>query len=73
VGIAAAGGWTSVLDVVRAQDPLLLEPMGTFGFTPAGDRERAGFLAVGVAFLGAPQLLTRFMAARDTRRSHTGA
>jgi sodium/proline symporter len=65
-GIAAAGGWTAMLDSVRAQDASLLEPLGGLGFTPAGFASVAGFLAIGVAFLGAPQLLTRFMAARDT-------
>jgi sodium/proline symporter len=73
VGIAAAGGWTAMLDSVRAQDPLLLEPMGTLGLTPAGIASAAGFIAIGVAFLGAPQLLTRFMAARDTRQITHGS
>lgn len=33
----------------------------------------AGFVAIGVAFLGSPQLLTRFMAARDTREITRGS
>jgi sodium/proline symporter len=72
-GIAAAGGWTAMLDSVRAQDASLLEPLGGLGFTPAGLASVAGFVAIGVAFLGSPQLLTRFMAARDTREITRGS
>jgi sodium/proline symporter len=73
VGIAAAGGWLTMLDSVRVQDPSLLEPLGGLGFTPAGFASVAGFLAIGVAFLGSPQLLTRFMAARDTHQITHGS
>jgi sodium/proline symporter len=73
VGLASAGGWTATIESVRAQDPALLEPMGTFGFTAAGFASVAGFLAIGAAFLGAPQLLTRFMSARDTRQLTDGS
>jgi sodium/proline symporter len=65
VGIAAAGGWTELMAGLGAQDPALLRPMGSLGLTVPGIVSAAGFLAVGVAFLGSPQLLTRFIAARD--------
>jgi len=64
VGFAAAGGWTAVMDGLRATDPALLEPMGGLGLGPAGIASVLGFLGVGIAFLGVPQLLTRFIAAR---------
>ena len=67
VGIAAAGGWGEMLSTLRAQDPALLDPMGSFGFGAAGIASAAGSVAIGLAFLGSPQLLTRFMAARDQR------
>jgi D-aminopeptidase len=73
VGIAAAGGWTAMLDSVRGQDASLLEPLGGLGFTPAGIASVAGFLAIGIAFLGSPQLLTRFISARDTRQITNGS
>ncbi|HUH13299.1 MAG TPA: sodium/solute symporter [Longimicrobiales bacterium] len=73
VGIAAAGGWTEMLTTVRAEDPTLLEPLGGLGFTPVGIASVAGFIAIGVAFLGSPQLLTRFISARDTRQITNGS
>lgn len=68
VGITAAGGWGEMVASLRAQDPALLQPMGTFGLTLAGVISAAGSVAIGLAFLGSPQLLTRFMAARDQKQ-----
>ena len=68
VGIAAAGGWSRMMEVLAAADPALLRPMGQFGLGPAGIASAAGFVAIGLAFLGSPQLLTRFMAARDQKQ-----
>lgn len=64
VGFAAAGGWTPVISSLRAENPALLAPMGEFGLSVAGVASAVGFIAIGLAFLGAPQLLTRFMSAR---------
>lgn len=68
VGITAAGGWSAMLENLRSQDPALLDPMGTFGLGLAGVISAAGSVAIGLAFLGSPQLLTRFMAARDQKQ-----
>lgn len=68
VGIAAAGGWSPMIESLRAQDPALLQPMGTYGLSVAGVLSAAGSVAIGLAFLGSPQLLTRFMAARDQKQ-----
>jgi sodium/proline symporter len=68
VGIAAAGGWGEMMAMLRAQDPALLDPMGSYGLTVAGVLSAAGSVAIGLAFLGSPQLLTRFMAARDQKQ-----
>jgi len=68
VGIAAAGGWDATIAGLRAADPNLLLPGGGMGLTPAGIASAAGFVGVGLAFLGAPQLLGRFIAARDQRQ-----
>lgn len=67
VGIAAAGGWTPMLESLRAADPNLLRPMGEFGFSMEGVLSAVSFAAVGLAFLGAPQLLVRFISARSVR------
>ncbi|MBW3552347.1 MAG: sodium/proline symporter [Gemmatimonadetes bacterium] len=67
VGITAAGGWTAALERLRAIDPALLLPMGDYGASPAGVLSAVSFAAVGLAFLGVPQLLVRFISARSRR------
>jgi sodium/proline symporter len=68
VGIAAAGGWGPMMEGLRAADPMLLHPLGSFGLSLPGVISAAGFVGIGLAFLGAPQLLIRFMSARNTRQ-----
>jgi sodium/proline symporter len=65
VGFAAAGGWDAVMVRLAADDPSLLGLMGSAGLTLPGIVSAAGFMAVGLAFLGAPQLLVRWISARD--------
>jgi Na+/proline symporter len=72
VAIPAAGGWAGTMDALRAADPALLRPMGSFGLSMGGLASAFGFVAIGFAFLGSPQLLTRFMAARDHREIEEG-
>ena len=67
VGIAAAGGWASMLGQLSAADPALLRPMGEFGVSTAGVISALSFAGVGLAFLGTPQLLVRFISARGVR------
>jgi len=67
VAIPAAGGWTATMEALHQTDPALLRPMGSFGLSVAGVASAFGFVAIGFAFLGSPQLLTRFMAARDQK------
>ena len=50
---------------VGAADPALLRPMGEHGLTLTGVMSAVSFVGIGLAFLGAPQLLTRFMSARN--------
>jgi sodium/proline symporter len=64
-GIAEAGGWSALMAGIGAVDPALLRPMGSLGLSVEGVASAAGFAGVGLAFLGVPQLLTRFMSARD--------
>jgi SSS family transporter len=72
VAFAAAGGVGGVMEALAAADPALLRPMGSFGLSAPGIASAAGFVAIGFAFLGSPQLLTRFMAARDQREIEKG-
>ena len=73
VGIAAAGGWSALMADLAAQDPALLRPMGSFGMSAAGIASAVGFAAVGLAFLGSPQLLVRFISARDQKQITDGS
>ncbi len=65
VGIWQAGGWRELMVGIARIDPTLLTPMGGYGLSVAGVASAVGFAGIGLAFLGAPQLLTRFMSARD--------
>jgi sodium/proline symporter len=65
VGFVAAGGWAAVLSGISLENPALLTPMGEFGWSVPGVISALGFIGIGFAFLGAPQLLTRFMSARN--------
>jgi sodium/proline symporter len=65
VGIIDAGGWMPLMESLRATDPSLLNPLGSYGLTLSGVLSALGFVAIGLAFLGSPQLLTRFMSARS--------
>lgn len=65
VAIAAAGGWGEVRSLLIDQDPALMNMWAV------GDGGKpvwiaiASFVAIGLPFLGVPQLLTRYMSARD--------
>ncbi len=61
--IVASGGWSGVEESLNQQDPALLD-MFAISNAPALIGI-ASFLAVGLPFLGVPQLLIRFMSARD--------
>jgi sodium/proline symporter len=65
VAIHAAGGWQSVSDNLFAQDPALLRMGGIVDSGTAGWIALFSFMAIGLPFLGAPQLMVRFMSARD--------
>ena len=63
--ISAAGGWSAVDATLTAEDPALMNMFAT----PDGGRPLwiaiASFVAIGLPFIGVPQLLIRFMSARD--------
>ena len=71
-GIWHAGGWSALMAGIGQADPALLRPMGAHGFSLAGVVSAVSFAGIGLAFLGAPQLLTRFMSARDRRQIPRG-
>jgi sodium/proline symporter len=67
VAIYAAGGLASISSNLAAQDPGLLD---FFSFTGEGIAGWVGvisFVAIGLPFIGVPQLLVRYMSARDDK------
>ncbi len=67
IAIDAAGGWSSVLANLSGQDPGLLSPWGPEGKSMAAMVGILSFLAVGLPFMGVPQLMVRFMSARSEK------
>ncbi len=67
VAIVAAGGWDAVVESLRAQDPGLLGPWGPDGKSTAALVGIVSFLAIGLPFMGVPQLMVRFMSARSVK------
>ena len=65
VAVDAAGGWQSLTSNLAAQDPSLVSMWSiTDGGIP-GWIALVSFMAIGLPFLGVPQLMVRFMSARD--------
>jgi sodium/proline symporter len=65
VAIYAGDGWAAIKSNIAAQDPALLD---FFAFTGEGIAGWVGvisFLAIGLPFLGVPQLLVRYMSCRS--------
>jgi len=63
--IIASGGWGEVQSNLTLQDPALVD---LFAVSDSGKPVLiaiASFIAIGLPFLGVPQLLIRFMSARD--------
>ena len=65
VAIGFAGGWGAVTTALALQDPQLLSPWGPDGAGAPAMVAIVSFLAIGLAFLGVPQLMVRFMSARS--------
>jgi sodium/proline symporter len=65
--IAAVGGWDAVIENVGQQDPALTSMFAFTAEGTAGWIAVIGFIGIGLPFLGVPQLLIRYMSARDDR------
>ena len=65
IAIDAAGGWSAVLTDLQGQDPGLLTAWGPEGKSTIALVGIVSFLAVGLPFMGVPQLMVRFMSARS--------
>jgi sodium/proline symporter len=65
VAINAGGGWNAITSNLLAQDPGLLSPWGPDGKSTLAIVGVISFLAIGIPFIGVPQLMVRFMSARS--------
>ena len=65
VSIYAAGGWDSMTSNLVSQDPALISMFAITEEGISGWVAVASFVAIGLPFLGVPQLLVRYMSARD--------
>jgi SSS family transporter len=65
--IHAGGGWAAVSDQLVLQDPGLLSLWGPEGASVTALVGIFSFLAVGLPFMGVPQLMVRFMSARSEK------
>ncbi len=72
VAISEIGGLGALASALASADPGLLRPLGSDGWSGQGIANVASHLGVGLAFLGAPQLLVRFMASKNRRTLSDG-
>ena len=72
-GVAAAGGLDPVLDGLRAQDPQLVSLWGPDGQSWSSGFTILSFLAIGLGFLGSPQIFVRFLSLRSVDEVRPGA
>lgn len=63
--INAAGGWDSVTATLNDYDPAFIDMFASLDGGTAGLVAVVSFAAIGLPFLGVPQLLIRYMSARD--------
>ncbi len=63
--IYAAGGWGGVQESLNNQDPALLDMFSVTSQGISGWVIILSFVGIGLPFLGVPQLLIRYMSARD--------
>jgi sodium/proline symporter len=65
VAINAAGGWSGMTATLDSYDPAFTDMFAVLGTGTAGWVAVISFAAIGLPFLGVPQLLVRYMSARD--------
>ncbi len=71
--VHAAGGWHGVTEGLAHIDPKLMSWYGPHGDSAAGIIAIASFLAIGLPFMGVPQLLVRYMSIRSESEVRTAA
>ena len=65
VAISAAGGWGQMTATLNEYDPGFIDMFSVLDGSTAGFVAAVSFAAIGLPFLGVPQMLIRYMSARD--------
>lgn len=73
IGFAAMGGMTPVTEALRHQNPTLLSLWGPEGPGFTSLFAIMGFLAIGLGFMGSPQIFVRFLSLRSVKEIRHGA
>jgi sodium/proline symporter len=71
-GLAMAGGYTPTITELQQQDPTLLSFWGPDGQSWKSVFTTLGFLAIGLGFMGSPQIFVRFLSLRSTKEIRPG-
>ena len=72
-GLAAIGSAGETVEQLSAQDPGLLSLWGPDGSSWASFFTILGFLAIGLGFMGSPQIFVRFLSLRSVKEIRPGA
>lgn len=72
VGILELSGVTNLLDTLRQSTPEMLSITNGEGWTVNSITVMIGFAAIGIGFLGSPQVFVRFISIRDEREISKG-
>ncbi len=72
-GLVAIGGSNETVSSLSAQDPQLLSLWGPEGRSWNAFFTILGFLAIGLGFLGSPQIFVRFLSMRSEKEIRPGA
>jgi sodium/proline symporter len=72
-GLVAAGGSSQVLQGLHEQDPKLLSLWGPEGQSWTSLFSTLGLLAIGLGFMGSPQIFVRFLSLRSVKEIRPGS
>lgn len=72
VGLLELGGVTNLVDALRERAPEMLSITNGQGWNAGTITTALGFAAIGLGFLGSPQVFVRFISIRDEREINKG-
>ena len=72
-GLLEAGGVTNIIDTLKDIHPSHLSITAGDGWTPMTIATTIGFAAIGIGFLGSPQVFVRFISLRSEKEIKKGA